>query len=209
MGRNKKYAEVYIDIKAFDIDHAFDYRIPPHLSSDIDTGRIVQVPFKNRVEVGYIVKIKDKSELKDREIKDILKVVEKRSVFNPERLELIHWISQYYIQPLGSVIKFFLPPGGKYRQAITSPRVSGVQLKFKDYITLNRTGYDLIKDKINWKRNSSQKKIIDYLVSGGEVLKEKLIKDTGSGYSSLASLAGIGATAFFTQNSHWLPVCIH
>lgn len=189
MGRNKKYAEVYIDIKAFDIDHAFDYRIPPHLSSDIDTGRIVQVPFKNRVEVGYIVKIKDKSELKDREIKDILKVVEKRSVFNPERLELIHWISQYYIQPLGSVIKFFLPPGGKYRQAITSPRVSGVQLKFKDYITLNRTGYDLIKDKINWKRNSSQKKIIDYLVSGGEVLKEKLIKDTGSAYSSLASLA--------------------
>ena len=189
MGRNKKYAEVYIDIKAFDIDHAFDYRIPPHLSSDIDTGRIVQVPFKNRVEVGYIVKIKDKSELKDREIKDILKVVEKRSVFNPERLELIHWISQYYIQPLGSVIKFFLPPGGKYRQSITSPRVSGVQLKFKDYITLNRTGYDLIKDKINWKRNSSQKKIIDYLVSGGEVLKEKLIKDTGSGYSSLASLA--------------------
>jgi len=189
MGRNKKYAEVYIDIKAFDIDHAFDYRIPPHLSSDIDTGRIVQVPFKNRVEVGYIVKIKDKSELKDREIKDILKVVEKRSVFNPERLELIHWISQYYIQPLGSVIKFFLPPGGKYRQSITSLRVSGVQLKFKDYITLNRTGYDLIKDKINWKRNSSQKKIIDYLVSGGEVLKEKLIKDTGSGYSSLASLA--------------------
>lgn len=189
MGRNKKYAEVYIDIKAFDIDHAFDYRIPPHLSSDIDTGRIVQVPFKNRVEVGYIVKIKDKSELKDREIKDILKVVEKRSVFNPERLELIHWISQYYIQPLGSVIKFFLPPGGKYRQSITSPRVSGVQLKFKDYITLNRTGYDLIKDKINWKKNSSQKKIIDYLVLHGEVLKEKLIKDTGSGYSSLASLA--------------------
>ena len=189
MGRNKKYAEVYIDIKAFDIDHAFDYRIPSHLSSDIDTGRIVQVPFKNRVEVGYIVKIKDKSELKDREIKDILKVVEKRSVFNPERLELIHWISQYYIQPLGSVIKFFLPPGGKYRQSITSPRVSGVQLKFKDYITLNRAGYDLIKDKINWKRNSSQKKIIDYLVLHGEVLKEKLVKDTGSGYLSLASLA--------------------
>ena len=84
MGRNNKYAEVYIDIKAFDIDHAFDYRIPPDLSSDIDIGRIVQVPFKNRIEVGYIVKIKDESELKDREIKDILKIVEKRPVFNPQ-----------------------------------------------------------------------------------------------------------------------------
>lgn len=186
MGRNNKYAEVYIDIKAFDIDHAFDYRIPPDLSSDIDIGRIVQVPFKNRIEVGYIVKIKDESELKDREIKDILKIVENRPVFDPERLELINWISEYYIQPLGSVIKFFLPPGGKYKQAITSPRV---QLKFKDFITLNRNRYNQLKDKINWKRNSSQKKIIDYLISGGEVLKEKLVKDTGSSYSSLASLA--------------------
>ncbi|MBU2563225.1 MAG: primosomal protein N' [Actinobacteria bacterium] len=186
MGRNNKYAEVYIDIKAFDIDHAFDYRIPPDLSSDIDIGRIIQVPFKNRIEVGYIVKIKDESELKDREIKDILKIVENRPVFDPERLELINWISEYYIQPLGSVIKFFLPPGGKYRHAITSPRV---QLKFKDFITLNRNRYNKLKDKINWKRNSSQKKIIDYLISGGEVLKEKLVKDTGSSYSSLASLA--------------------
>lgn len=186
MGRNKKYAEVYIDIKAFDIDHAFDYRIPPDLSSDIDIGRIIQVPFKNRIEVGYIVKIKDESELKDREIKDILKIVENRPVFDPERLELINWISEYYIQPLGSVIKFFLPPGGKYKHAITSPRV---QLKFKDFITLNRNRYNQLKDKINWKRNSSQKKIIDYLISGGEVLKEKLVKDTGSSYSSLASLA--------------------
>jgi primosomal protein N' (replication factor Y) len=186
MGRNNKYAEVYIDIKAFDIDHAFDYRIPPDLSSDIDIGRIIQVPFKNRIEVGYIVKIKDESELKDREIKDILKIVENRPVFDPERLELINWISEYYIQPLGSVIKFFLPPGGKYKHAITSPRV---QLKFKDFITLNRNSYNKLKDKINWKRNSSQKKIIDYLISGGEVLKEKLVKDTGSSYSSLASLA--------------------
>ncbi|MDP3011394.1 MAG: primosomal protein N' [Candidatus Hydromicrobium sp.] len=186
MGRNKKYAEVYIDIKAFDIDHAFDYRIPPDLSSDIDIGRIIQVPFKNRIEVGYIVKIKDESELKDREIKDILKIVENRPVFDPERLKLINWISEYYIQPLGSVIKFFLPPGGKYKHAITSPRV---QLKFKDFITLNRNKYNKLKDKINWKRNSSQKKIIDYLISGGEVLKEKLVKDTGSSYSSLASLA--------------------
>ena len=186
MGRNNKYAEVYIDIKAFDIDHAFDYRIPPDLSSDIDIGRIIQVPFKNRIEVGYIVKIKDESELKDREIKDILKIVENRPVFDQERLELINWISEYYIQPLGSVIKFFLPPGGKYKHAITSPRV---QLKFKDFITLNRNRYNKLKDKINWKRNSSQKKIIDYLISGGEVLKEKLVKDTGSSYSSLASLA--------------------
>src|SRR4030042_2601583 len=135
MVRNNKYAEVYVDIKAFDIDHAFDYRIPPNLSSDINTGRIVEVPFKNRIEIGYIVKIKDKSGLEDNEIKDIVRVIDAKPVFDPRKLELINWISQYYIQPPGSVIKFFLPPGGKYKQAIASHRI---QFKFKDCITLER-----------------------------------------------------------------------
>ena len=74
MGIKNKYAEVYIDIKAFDIDHAFDYRIPPDLYPDIYTGRIVLAPFKNRTEVGYIVKTKDRSEFADNDIKDILEV---------------------------------------------------------------------------------------------------------------------------------------
>ena len=186
MARNNKYAEVYVDIKAFDIDHAFDYRIPAHLSPDINTGRVVQVPFKNRIEIGYIVKTKDKSELEDKEIKDIAGVVDVKPVFDQERLKLISWISRYYIQPLGSVIKFFLPPGGKYKQAIAGSRV---KLKFKDCITLNEDGYKRVKDRINWKKNYSQKKVIDYLALHGEVLKEKLIKDTGSNYSSLAGLA--------------------
>lgn len=186
MVRNNKYAEVYVDIKAFDIDHAFDYRIPPHLSSDINTGRIVEVPFGNRTEIGYIVKIKDKSGLEDNEIKDIVRVIDAKPVFDTRKLELINWISQYYIQPPGSVIKFFLPPGGKYKQAIASPRI---QFKFKDCITLERKAYNKVKDKINWKKNSSQKKIIEYLILHGEVLKERLIKDTGSNYSSLAGLA--------------------
>ncbi len=183
---NNKYAEVYVDIKAFDIDHAFDYRIPPSLSLNINTGRIVRVPFKNRIEVGYIVKTKNKSELEDKEIKDIAGIVDAKPVFDPGRLELINWISRYYIQPLGSVIKFFLPPGGKYKQAIADSRV---KLKFRDYITLNRNEYKLVKDKVNWKKNYSQKKVIDYLILHGEVLKEKLIKDTGSSYAGLTALA--------------------
>src|SRR3989304_10183172 len=174
MVRNNKYAEVYVDIKAFDIDHAFDYRIPAHLSPDINTGRVVQVPFKNRIEIGYIVKAKDKSELEDKEKKDIAGVVDVNPVFDQERLKLISWISRYYIQPLGSVIKFFLPPGGKYKQAIVGSRI---KLKFKDYITLNEDGYKRVKDRIDWKKNYSQKKVIDYLALHGEVLKEKLIKE--------------------------------
>jgi len=186
MGIKNKYAEVYIDIKAFDIDHAFDYRIPPNLYSDICTGKVVLVPFKNRTEVGYIVRTKDSSEIENKDIKEIFKVAESRPIFDAGRLELIHWISCYYIQPLGSVIKFFLPPGEKYKQAIISPRV---RFKYRDYIDLNHDEYQELKEGIDWKRNSSQKKIIDYLLKKGATSKGKLIKDTGAGYSSLAALS--------------------
>jgi primosomal protein N' (replication factor Y) len=186
MGIENKYAEVYVDIKAFDIDHAFDYRIPPNLYSDIYTGKVVLVPFKNRTEVGYIVRTKDSSEIENKDIKEIFKVAESRPIFDAGRLELIRWISGYYIQPLGSVIKFFLPPGEKYKQAIISPRV---RFKYRDYIDLNHDEYQELKEGIDWKRNSSQKKIIDYLLKKGATSKGKLIKDTGAGYSSLAALS--------------------
>ena len=186
MGIKNKYAEVYVDIKAFDIDHAFDYRIPPNLYSDIYTGKVVLVPFKNRTEVGYIVRTKDSSEIEDKDIKEIFKVAESRPIFDAGKLDLIRWISGYYIQPLGSVIKFFFPPGEKYKQAIISPRV---RFKYRDYIDLNHDKYQELKEGIDWKRKSSQKKIIDYLLKKGATSKGKLIKDTGAGYSSLAALS--------------------
>ena len=186
MGIKNKYAEVYVDIKAFDIDHAFDYRIPPNLYSDIYTGKVVLVPFKNRTEVGYIVRTKDSSEIEDKDIKEIFKVAESRPIFDAGKLDLIRWISGYYIQPLGSVIKFFFPPGEKYKQAIISPRV---RFKYRDYIDLNHDKYQELKEGIDWKRKSSQKKIIDYLLKKGATSKGKLIKDTGAGYLSLAALS--------------------
>lgn len=186
MVRNNKYAEVYIDIRTFDIDHAFDYRIPTHLSPYISIGKVVRVPFKNRLETGYIVKTKDNSELSEKEIKDIAEVSDMKPVFNQQKLELINWISRYYIQPMGSVFKFFLPPGGKSGYAAGG---SAIKFKFKDHIVLNEDVYSQVKDKINWKKNHSKKKVIDYLSLHGEVSKERLMKDTGSVGASIASLA--------------------
>jgi primosomal protein N' (replication factor Y) (superfamily II helicase) len=185
MNINNKYAEVYVDIKMLNIDHPFDYRIPENLSGEIYTGVVVGVPFKNRIEAGYVVKTKDNSELKDKEIKDIVKIVDSRPVFDLRKLELIDWISRYYIKPPGSVIKFFLPPGRKYNKLSSG---SGIKFKFRDYVCLNREKYSDLGDTISWKKNRAQKKIIDYLLLHGEVLKGKLKEDTGISYQSLNSL---------------------
>ncbi|MDD3818421.1 MAG: primosomal protein N' [Actinomycetota bacterium] len=181
----KKYAEVYLNIKALKIDHPFDYRIPSDLLPYISTGVVVEVPFKNRIEIGYVVKTSDKSELPDKEIKDIIKVIDSKPVFDSGKIELINWMSNYYIQPLGSVISLLLPPGGKYRKSSSH---SDIKLKFKDYVYLNREKYLNLKDTINLNKNRAQKRIIDYLITHGEVSKEKLIRDTHTSYSSINSL---------------------
>jgi primosomal protein N' (replication factor Y) (superfamily II helicase) len=183
---HKRYAEVYLDIKALNVSYPFDYKIPSYMASDIQTGVVVQVPFKNRVESGYVVKVKDRSELEDKDIKDVIKISSKKPVFDSVRLELIRWISQYYIQPFGSVAKYFTPPGEKSNKSVQG---GGIHLKFRDYVFLNRNIYEKIKDKINWDKNYSKKRIVDYLIFQNGVLKEKLIKDTGSSYSILAELA--------------------
>ncbi|MEA2015657.1 MAG: primosomal protein N' [Actinomycetota bacterium] len=182
MNIKNKYAEIYIDIKALNVNRPFDYRIPPNLLSGVYIGVIVRVPFKNRFETGYVIKTKSKSELHDREIKDIKEVISRKPVFNPKKLKLIKWISRYYVQPFGSAAKFFIPPGEKGRKSAAKSRV---KLKYRDYLSLDKDKYNKYRDKINWKKNYSKKKIIDYLGRHNEILKEKLIKDTGCSYSNV------------------------
>jgi len=186
---SNKYAEVFIDIKALNISHPFDYRIPVNLSSEISTGLIVRVPFKNRFETGYVIKTKDKSELNEKEIKNIKEVLSKKPVFDSKKLELITWISRYYIQPFGSAARLFIPPGEKCKR---SSARTGVKFVFKDYLSLNNNKYKECRGGINWKKNYSKKKIIDYLTSNGEVVKEKLIEDVGCSYANVRFLIESG-----------------
>lgn len=182
---HNKYAEVYPDIKTLNIDHPFDYKIPLHLAPDIRTGVIVRIPFRNRIESGYIVKTKNESCLVDKEIKEITEIISRKPVFDSKKLKLIEWISRYYIQPVGSVIRFFIPPGERNKKYSSS---EGIKFKFKDYVYLDREKYKQAKHEINWRKNYSKKRIIDYLTEKDGVLKEKIILDTGCSYETLKGL---------------------
>jgi len=247
-----RYAEVYLDISVLKIDHPFDYKIPPHLVNHAKVGNIVLVPFKSRLEIGYIVNVKNKSSLLEKEIKCIEKVISSRPLFDENRLKLIQWMSCYYIQPVNRVFNLFLPPGGKYKlektwkfdtaklkklagdypelgcikqdEAISESELikkmsasrriceedikkmlkllekegiashsydissENVKLKYRDLIELNLDGYRKIKNKINWNKNFSQKRIIDYLIKNRRAPRSELVKNAGCSLSSLKAL---------------------
>ncbi|MBM3713320.1 MAG: hypothetical protein FJW56_07790, partial [Actinobacteria bacterium] len=185
------YAEIYLDIKALEIDHPFDYSIPQQLSENALIGSVVAVSFRNRREIGYISKIKCKSCISDEEIKPIEKIIGSVPVFNKEKLNLIHWVSAYYVAPLGKVIEFFLPPGTKkeVERRLENPEKF---FKYSSIAYLNHRNYSLLSGKINWEKNYSQKRIVDFLLKNNGTDLKELLNNTKASAVSLKSLLNKG-----------------
>ncbi|MGM0364939.1 MAG: replication restart helicase PriA [Actinomycetota bacterium] len=115
MNKKNLYAEVILSLESLELDHPFDYLIPEKLVKEVSTGSIVLVPFRSRQETGYVVRVKTATRIAPRQIKEIKQIVIGTPIFNQDRLKLIYWMSFYYMQPLGSVARLFLPPGGKIK----------------------------------------------------------------------------------------------
>ena len=81
----------------------------PHLSP----GLRVKVPFgKRKTYVGLIVKVHNQKP-EGYEVKEILEVIDRKPIVLPSQLKLWHWISDYYMSPIGEVYKAALPSGLK------------------------------------------------------------------------------------------------
>jgi len=185
------YAEVYLYIKTLEVDHPFDYRIPHELYKNIVIGSVVAVPFGTRKEIGCVSKIKYCSNISDKEIKSIEKIISTIPVFDSEKLRLIHWMSKYYVAPPGKVIEFFLPPGTKkeIEKRLGSPEKF---FRYSSTVYLNHKNFSPFSNKINWKRNYSQKRILDFLLKNNKADLKELLKSTESSSFSLKSLLNKG-----------------
>ena len=83
------------------LDANFTYRIdashPPPLG-----GRVI-VPFRNEKLIGVVTRLHD--EPPPVEAKAIERILDEQAIVSPQLLELARWISQYYLAPLGEVLR--------------------------------------------------------------------------------------------------------
>lgn len=101
-----KYIEVAV---ALPVHNTFTYSVPESLSSLISAGKRVSVPFGRRRATGYILGLSENRDQK--EIKDILDVIDREPLFPLSMIPFFRWIADYYIHPVGDVIKCALPSG--------------------------------------------------------------------------------------------------
>jgi primosomal protein N' (replication factor Y) len=107
--RMKPIVEVAIGLPIF---KTFHYLIPEKMKESIQVGMRVLVPFKDRKVTGFTIDLADHPPegIKEK-LKEVESLLDEAPLIDPQMLRFYRWISDYYIYPLGEVIKTGLPPG--------------------------------------------------------------------------------------------------
>jgi primosomal protein N' (replication factor Y) (superfamily II helicase) len=142
-------------------DRLFTYTIPPELREDALPGARVLVPFGKKHKIGYIIELPQTTQLT--RLKPILDILDPKPVFTPDMLQLCKWIAEYYIAPLGEVLRSATP--------------AGMIGESKRIISLRQEpSFNLIED---WRKRSPRKAaIIHTLQEHGELSINQLQKLT-------------------------------
>jgi primosomal protein N' (replication factor Y) len=88
---------------------ALSYALPDSLAEHAQPGCRVEVPVGHRLTIGVIL---DRFEsAPSHELRDVLGVLDRTPSLNPELIALLQWVADYYMAPIGEVLKLALPPG--------------------------------------------------------------------------------------------------
>jgi primosomal protein N' (replication factor Y) len=74
-----------------------------------EVGARVLVPFSGQKLMGVVVRVHDNQPADGFEIKPIQQVLDDAALLTPDLLQLAEWIAQYYVAPLGEVLRGMLP----------------------------------------------------------------------------------------------------
>ena len=107
------YADVVVlTYQAPDINY-FTYLVPKNLEKEIKVGQLVEVPFGKRNPIGIVTQTFDKdSPLQRRilsKIKPIRSVAFSTPILLPYQVELLKWMSTYYLAPMVNCLEAMLP----------------------------------------------------------------------------------------------------
>ncbi len=102
--------KLYIQVAvALPISGTFTYTVTGELVGKVAVGKRVLVPFSGRKVTAYILRIIPPEKRKG--LKDIITVIDTHPLFPPQMVEFFEWLSNYYLYPIGLVIKGALPTG--------------------------------------------------------------------------------------------------
>lgn len=128
-GVGNMIASVIVDIHAKQVNRSFDYLVPTHLEQVIKVGFRVKVLFGNRVVLGFVVELKNKSSYA-KKLKEIVDIVDVYPVLNEEFIQLAKFMTEHYFSYYATVLQTMIPTALKIRyQKVIRAEIVPEQLK--------------------------------------------------------------------------------
>ena len=143
-------AEVIVDVLSSNVDRIFDYNIPKDMS--VKLGDKVEVPFGNRTISGFVINLKETSNLDTTKLKDI-KSISAQSLLSSNTIRLCFFMKEKFFLRFMDCLKLFLPP---------TIRNGTMQEKTIKYVYLNCDDFSKVKSGAK-----KQLEVLNYLNEKG------------------------------------------
>jgi primosomal protein N' (replication factor Y) (superfamily II helicase) len=180
------YCEVALPVP---LDHTFTYGVRP--DQQAQRGTRVIAPFRNEKLIGVVTAV-NVSAPPEVEVKYLEAVLDDEPLLSPHLLELAEWTAQYYLAPLGEVLRAMLPLTAEVRRTV--------------YYRLTDLGRDMLagsmdgdqgkgisrtrgKQKLSSEDQDMERRVLEKLASGERVKVSTLRTATAASLPLLASLA--------------------
>ena len=160
---------VLVELSNKNIDRIFDYKVSDDLVDDIKLGIRVEVPFGNQTLEGFILEIKEDSNLDN--LKYINKIIDKDIVLNKELLDLGKSMQKITLSTLISCYQVMLPKALKAKKKVL------INKKYDTFYRLNKN--------YNYKLNSIQSKIVNLFLKTDLVKRKDIVEISPSSLKTL------------------------
>ena len=158
------FAQVSFPISSF---RSFTYKIPASLNGTVQPGTCVNAPINRKMQAGFVVAVNQDSEYKGK-ILPIDSIREKELQFPEELWHTLEWISQYYITPLGQVLK----------AAVPNSFLKLYKPKQVQYVKITAKGLNVIPTFEN--KKPAQKRLLEALSTINEPVKTASLTEFAS-----------------------------
>ncbi len=161
------------------LDMVFTYRLNGIVP--VVGGRVL-VPFRTERLPGIVTALHDR--LPTVEIKNVHSVIDAEPVLSPHLLELGEWIANYYLAPIGEVLRGMLPLSAEVRRAWAYRIAAAGETALHDSAQVGASR----RSKKNIEEQMREYEVLDYLAASGAVLESTLRSATGAGRELLAGM---------------------
>jgi primosomal protein N' (replication factor Y) (superfamily II helicase) len=156
------YAEVLTEYSVKSLDKTFTYLIPNDMQSILKVGMKVVVPFGKQTINGFVINIKESSDLTD--LKSIISITNPDLILNEELIKLGFFLKENTLCSLITAYQTMLPSSMKVKTITSNYQ------KYNEYLVLSNNPDNYIK---NYPRRLKQIELLNRLKNNEVILKNE------------------------------------